>query len=177
MKTLLNGKFCLFYSVWIRTLRLQMESFLRWVSVIVSQGHDTQGNFLSHSQWESAHASNIAQRRCPVYHRLHTQSLQTHSLFLTLVFSDVCSGTSGAARPSLTVCHCAKRWRASASGPSPWTGRWGTSAPESTRNDVIHSGESHISWIFMFITQSIYLFWEIIYLCVINVIHYLLTIY
>ncbi len=37
MSTLINGKFCLFYSVWMRTVRLRKESFLRWVSVVVSQ--------------------------------------------------------------------------------------------------------------------------------------------
>ncbi len=109
-------------------------------------------------------------------------------MFLTLMSSDVCSGTSGAARPSMTVCRCAKRWRASTSGPSPWTGRWATSAPESTGNDVMHYSagspssntadvcQSHISWIFMFITQSIYLFWEIIYFWACNTlfINYLL---
>lgn len=132
--------------------------------------------------------ATLLKKSCPVYHHLHAQSLQTDSLFLTLMFSDVCSGASGAARPSMTVCRCAKHWRVSTSGPSPWTGRWATSAPENTGNDVIHyiagspssntadACQSHISWIFMFITQSIYLFWEIIYFCGCNTlfINYLL---
>ncbi len=62
MTTVIIGKFCLFCSVWMRTVRLRKESFLRWVSVVISQGNDTRGNFLSHSQWGKC-PSNIAQKK------------------------------------------------------------------------------------------------------------------